>query len=497
MYLEHKLTQPNILIFMTDHQRADTVLPEHEAITPNLDQFVRDGVAFTEAYCPSPHCCPARATFFTGLYPTRHGVWNNICNDQALSRGLKPGVRLWSEDLAAAGYALHFSGKWHVSVEESPADRGWTEHFVSGGKGTHHGWAWDQYRKLTEGAGKQGGEETRRQGEILRPGYGTYRLYATGEVETTGALQHDETAMTKALDVLPKLAAGDQPWCLYVGLIGPHDPYVVPQKYLDMYDLADVPLPPSYADTLADKPAIYQRMRETRFGQLSEREVREGIRHFWAYCTYLDDLFGRLLTALEATGQSDNTLVLYTSDHGDYCGEHGLFAKGIPCFQGAYRVPAVIRWPAGVVTPGRRVPAFVSLADFGPTFQDVAGGASGNTTGASLRPFLRSESPAAWRDEIHTQCNGIELYYTQRSVMTRDFKYVFNGFDRDELYALRADPHEMRNLAADPAYESVKREMCGRMWRFAYQEDDTAINPYITVGLAPYGPAEAFRGQAN
>jgi len=498
MYLERQLTQPNILIVMTDHQRADTALPEHPAITPNLDRFAAEGVTFTDAFCPSPHCCPARATFFTGLYPTRHGVWNNICNDQALSRGLKPGVRLWSEDLAEAGYALHFSGKWHVSVEESPADRGWTEHFVSGGNGTHHGWHWDQYRKLAE-TGKQGDEETRKQGEILRPGYGTYTLYAPGEVEATGALQHDETAVAKALDVLLKLtagqslAAGDQPWCLYVGLIGPHDPYIVPQKYLHMYNLADVPLPPSYRDDLSDKPAIYRRMRETRFGQLSEQEVRDGIRHFWAYCTYLDDLFGRLLAALDATGQRENTLVLYTSDHGDFCGEHGLFAKGIPCFQGAYRVPAVIRWPAGIVDPGRRVAAFVSLADFGPTLQDVAGMASGTATGASLLPFLQDRSPASWRDEIHTQCNGVELYYTQRSVMTRDFKYVFNGFDRDELYDLRADPHEMHNLADDPAYEAVKREMCGRMWRFAYQEDDTAINPYITVGLAPYGPAEAFR----
>ena len=416
-----------------------------------------------------------------------------------MSRGLKPGVRLWSEDLAAAGYALHFSGKWHVSVEESPADRGWTEHFVSGAKGTHHGWTWEQYRKLAGANGKQGDKGTRGQGEILRPGYGTYTLYGRGEVETTGALQHDETAVARALDLLPKLAAGqslasnDQPWCLYVGLIGPHDPYIVPQKYLDMYNLADIPLPASYTDDLADKPAIYQRMRETRFGQLSEHEVRNGIRHFWAYCTYLDDLFGQLLAALDATGQRENTLVLYTSDHGDYCGEHGLFAKGIPCFQGAYRVPAVIRWPAGVVNPGRRVDVFVSLADFGPTFQDVAGVASGTVTGASLLPFRQDQSPASWRDEIHTQCNGVELYYTQRSVMTRDFKYVFNGFDRDELYDLRADPHEMRNLAGDLAYEAVKREMCGRMWRFAYQEDDTAINPYITVGLVPYGPAEAFR----
>jgi len=487
------MSRPNILIFMTDHQRADTVLPEHAALTPNLDRFAREGVTFTNVFCPSPHCCPSRATFFTGLYPSRHGVWNNICNDQALSRGLKPGVRLWSEDLAAAGYSLHFSGKWHVSVEESPADRGWTEHFVSAGKGVYHGWTWEQYRRLAE-TSRPDNPETRGEGEILRPGYGTYRLYAAGEVETTAALQHDETALARALDVLPKLAAAGQPWCLFVGLIGPHDPYIVPQKYLDMYDLADVPLPPSYGDELADKPAIYQRMRATRFGQLSEREVREGIRHFWAYCTYLDDLFGRLLAALDATGQRENTLVLYTSDHGDYCGEHGLFAKGIPCFQGAYRVPAIIRWPAGVADAGRREDAFVSLADFGPTFLEAAGvAADRHFTGASLLPFLAGERPAAWRDEIHTQCNGVELYYTQRSVMTADFKYVFNGFDRDELYDLRADPHEMRNLADDPTCEPIKRDMCRRMWRFAYRENDAAINPYITVGLAPYGPAEAFR----
>ena len=114
-------------------------------------------------------------------------------------------------------------------------------------------------------------------------------------------------------------------------------------------------------------------------------------------------------------------------------------------------------------------------------------------TGASLLPFLRDETPSGWRDEIHTQCNGVELYYTQRSVMTKEFKYVFNGFDWDELYDLRTDPHEMHNLAGDPAYEGVKRELCRRMWRFAHREDDTAINPYVTVGLAPYGPAEAFR----
>jgi len=415
-------------------------------------------------------------------------VWNNICNRQALSRGLKPGVQLWSDDLAEAGYDLRFCGKWHVSVEEAPSDRGWTDEFVSAGAGTHHGVTWDHYRKLAENPEPA----VRGEGEILRPGYGPYRLYGT-MVQETGTT-HDEVVLEKALDVLPGLAAGDAPWCLYVGMIGPHDPYVVPQRYLDLYDIDDVLLPASFGDELADKPVIYQRMRDQIFGQLSSREVREGIRHFWAYCSYLDDMFGQILGALDRAGQVEDTLVLYCSDHADYCGEHGLFAKGIPCFQGAYRVPAVMRWPAAIERAGRREEAFVSLADFAPTFLEAAGVENErHFAGQSLMPWLLDRKPSGWRDELHTQCNGVELYYTQRSVMTCDFKYVFNGFDHDELYDLRVDPHEMVNRADDLEYSEVKRDMCRRMWKFACQEDDTAVNPYITVGLAPYGPAEGFR----
>lgn len=135
----------------------------------------------------------------------------------------------------------------------------------------------------------------------------------------------------------------------------------------------------------------------------------------------------------------------------------------------------------------------VSLADFAPTFLEAAGiPLQRHFTGKSLLPFLEGVKPENWREEIFTQCNGVELYYTQRSVMTAEYKYVFNGFDQDELYDLRIDPFEMINRSNDPAYNSVKRDLCGRLWRFALQEDDQVINPYITVGLAPFGPAEAF-----
>ncbi len=482
--------RPNILIFMTDHQRADTVLPEHPAITPNLDGMAEDGIIFEDTYCPTPHCCPARATFMTGLYPSRHGVWNNICNNQALSRGLNDGVRCWSEELAGLGYRQTYCGKWHVSVEERPVDRGFDEELrVSGVGRTKHGISWERYRKLAEG--REPAE--RPEGHILRPGWGAFRLY--GECVKEKQLErYDDFVVQDAVEALPRLADSGDPWCLYVGCGMPHDPYVPPMRYLEMYDLDDVALPPSYADEMAGKPAIVQRLREQVFGQLTEREVREAIRRFWALCTYLDDLFGRVLDALDETGQADDTLVLYCADHGDYCGDHGLFAKGIPCYDGAYHVPAVVRWPGGIRNPGRRVSEFVSLADFAPTFTQVAGGTPDpGLTGRSLVPFFQDAPPEDWRDAIFTQCNGVELYYTQRSVRTREFKFVYNGFDRDELYDLRRDPHEMRNVAAEPEYSDVVQEMCRRLWSFACRERDSAKNGYVTVGLAPFGPAYAFR----
>lgn len=473
------MSKPNILIVMTDQQRADTTLPEHPAVTPNLSEFARQGLAFTQTYCPTAHCCPSRATFFTGLYPSRHGIWNNVRNEQALRRGLKPEVRLWSEDLAAAGYHLHFTGKWHVSAEESPEDRGWSQYFTSADTGAYHGRTWEQYRQLAEKAPSERGA-----GEIARPGYGPFLLYGSrGGVGDP----HDEKVTQDALKALSTVSNSAEPWCLYAGLFGPHDPYLVPRKYLDLYNLDQIPLPASYPDAMEDKPGIYRRIRQMRFGQFSEWELRQAVLHYWAYCSYMDDLFGQILAGLEKTGQAENTLVLYCSDHGDYGGDHGLFCKGVAAFRPAYHIPAIIRWPAGLKNPGRREAALVSLADFGPTFLDVAElQADRHFSGASLLPFLQDEAPSAWREEICTQFNGVELYYTQRAVMTNRYKYVFNGFDLDELYDLQSDPDELVNLANDPTYEDIKRDLCGRMWRFAYQEDDTSLlNPSRRLRAAP------------
>ncbi len=493
MKLNKQIDKPNILIVMTDHQRWDTVLPEHACLTPNTDAFAREGLIFNQTYCPMSHCCPARATFFSGLYPSRHGVWNNVNNAYAIRRGPYDSVRMFSQDLRDVGYDLAYTGKWHVSayMHQEPKNYGWRQidppmrnHAI---QDEHQKW---EHIRQSAAQPDNDGEDT-----IMMPGYHSHALY--GEKE--GAPESDERTLARAMEELPKLAAGDKPWVLYVGWNAPHAPYFVDRRYLDMYDINDIELPPNYYDEMNDKPDYYKKLRQRVFDQLSENSVKEAIRHFYAMCTKVDDNFGKLLNQLDDLGQKENTLVLFCSDHGDYVGDHGLFHKQVPAFIPAYRVPAVVRWPQGLANPDRVCDAFVSLADFAPTFLDMAGVSTDRYfTGRSLTPFFRDETPADWRREMCTQCEGTEQMFTQRMVITQDHKYVYNGFGRDELYDLCKDPYEMCNLEDDPAYEAIKRDLVGRMWRFAYQEQDRlGSTQYLMVNTAPWGPKEAFRTEAG
>ena len=166
----------------------------------------------------------------------------------------------------------------------------------------------------------------------------------------------------------------------------------------------------------------------------------------------------------------------------------------MPCFRGAYHVPLVVRWPEGIAAPGRTVDDFVSHADMAPTLLEAAGIEAGREfTGSSLMPFIRNKRPDEWRDMLFTQTNGNELYGIQRAAFDRDWKMVYNGFDYDELYDLKNDPHETRNVVDDPANREVVSRMMRRIWQFAHETGDKCINPYIMVRFAQYGPAHAFR----
>lgn len=483
---------------MTDQQRSDSIC---KAKMPNVERFRKDSLTFTNAYTTAPHCCPSRATFFSGLYPSQHGVWNNVKFNNALSRGFYDGVKLFSENLKESGYRMYFSGKWHASVMETPKHRGFDvmdEPVPKPGKHCkymigdiekveyHHTQPatnnWNLYDNFTQRVA-----EERDEGEIIRNGYPPYVLY--GEEDD---IFQDEDVVHAAIENLKHMEKTEEPWFYYIGTLGPHDPYYIDQKYLDLYDINDIELPKSFYDDMRDKPNLYRRVKD-QFDQLSEAEHKEAIRHYLACCTYQDELFGQVLDALEERGEVDNTIVIFMSDHGDYTAEHGLWCKGLPCFKGAYHIPAIIRWPKGISAPGRDVDSFISLADFAPTFVDVANADCDTAfAGRSLTPFFRNETPEDWVNELYTQTNGNELYGIQRSVMTPEWKFVYNGFDYDELYDLRRDPEEMVNLIHDPQYSEIVKTLSQKIWRFAKKNDDVCIHPYIFCGLASYGPGVIY-----
>ncbi len=477
------MERPNILIFMTDQQRGKSIAPYHEAITPNLDRFCKEGVTFSHAYTVSPHCCPARASFFSGLYPSEHGVWNNIGVGNTLSKGLYRNVRLFSEDLKEVGYNTAFSGKWHVSYYDSPKSRGFS--FLSDSdrypiEPLAHQLPlqkrWEDYKHCSP-------PHLRKEGELYREGYPNYIHYGINENP-----YGDNDTVATAIRLLKDKTFSNQPWCHYIGTVGPHDPFCPPQRFLDMYSIDDITLPKNFYDDLRDKPNLYRRTQD-RFSQLTEEEHKEAIRHYLAYCSYEDELFGQILEALDTSGQMDNTLVLFTSDHGDYMGEHGLWCKGLPCFLGGYHIPMVFRWPKGIVDPGRVIEDIVSITDFAPTVLEAANiPVKRSFTGKSLVEYLQNNQTLPIHTAHYTQTNGNELYGIQRSIMTKEWKYVYNGFDYDELYNLKKDPEELYNLIENPKYQPVIRKLAKKLWQFAQAHKDVCINPYIMVSLAEYGP---------
>jgi len=508
---------PNILIFIVDEVPADYTLPGHPCRMPNVQRLAKQGLSFTRAYTCSPHCCPARATFMTGLYPSRHGVFNNVNNRTAFQMGLNSGVRTFSQHLREARYELAYAGKYHISNEESPADRGWRE---LSEYGTHiirpkpDYWA----RKAAQPPSADG---PRLFGQMLRPGWGHVNAFG-GVVDGPQALHADrfyDSAIVPAIAAVGELAAAGRPWCLCVSTDMDHRT-AVPRQLADLYDPDRIELPENFHDPMLDKPRVYQRMRNMLWGQLTEGEARHGLAHYYALCSMQDYYLGLLLDALDKTGQADDTLVVFLADHGDLGYQHGLADLGIPAFRPMYHIPAVMRWPRGIEQPGRVADEFVSIADFAPTFVELADRQpSDRLTGRSLLPFLCGQDPTDSPDFWCTQTKGNETYFTQRIVQTRRWKYVVNWFDFDEMYDLENDPHELRNLAfpaegcsppvdADgrtqsatftpwphlsPELEAVRRDLLARLWRFAQREAAIIFAAFPPVAMPPSGPLGGLR----
>ena len=467
---------PNLLFLITDQQRAETVAPGSPCQTPNLDRLAAGGTRFDRCYSVNPICSPSRASLFTGLLPHSHGMVDVTHAVPAYRADLLPDLPFWPQTLQQAGYHTGYFGKWHVERSNRLENFGFDTYEV------------EQYHQLAGLVERDDAMLMRK--DVRQKGYRDFLL--SGVVDAPVESTAEYRLYSEGIRFLDETASDpDRPWALFLSTEAPHDPYVALQDYYERYDPADIPCPPSFADDLAGRPAIYRRIQSV-WDDLTWEDFAQATACYYANCTLIDEQIGRILAVLEETGQAKNTLIVFTSDHGDYLGAHRLLLKGIPAFEEAYRTPLIMAGPG--VPAGGQSDAIVSLLDLAPTLLQLTTGGEFPGQGRSLLPLLVGEA-GDWRDEAFAECHGQRFNYTQRVLWQDAHKYIFNGFDEDELYDLAADPHELRNLAADSAAQSILESMAARMWQIMHETDDANMleAQYGMFRFAPVGPEASYR----
>lgn len=444
---------PNILLIMSDeHGPMFSGCYGHPLVeTPALDALARRGVLFENAYCNVPLCVPSRMSFMTGRYVHHTGTWDN-------SSPLPSDSVTWAHCLAATGYDVVLDGKMHFIGPDQL--HGFARQIgVDLHAQQHQALAdWDAWPRRAP-----------------RPWPGVRRAGAG----TTREIEVDDLVTERALEFLRDPARHTRPWLLCTGFIAPHFPFIVPEPYFSRYypERVDLPdLPPGHLERL---PPAARRLREALgTAGYSEDEIRRARAAYYGLITYLDDKIGQLLTCLEEQGLAENTVVIYTSDHGELAGEHGLWRK-MSFYEQSARVPLIISWP-GVLPQGVRRGEVVSLVDLTATLLDLAAAwppeaAQGvpPLDGESLMPLLTAAAGEAvrWRDEAFCE---LEAHGTDRPLaMLRRGRWKLcyapgaNPSEPPELelYDLEHDPGEFENLAGDARLAGVQRDLLARLLR--------------------------------
>ena len=487
-------TKTNILLITSDQQRADCNGFENPDIrTPHIDRLAREGTRFSACITPNLVCQPSRAAILTGQLPLTHGVWDNgVDLDPAV------GERGFAGTLTRAGYDTAFLGKAHFSTKSTFAPTGTPECNKSQAK---YGPAWFgpymgfQHVELTALG------HLHRTRPLERPPVGHYErwLLSRGENEEglklwaestrpgTGAAQTWYSALPaawhastwigdRAIDWLKSRPKG-RPFCAWVSFPDPHHAFDCPEPWSLMYDPKSMKLPEHRTrdlerrpwwhkatlegtPQLADPEMLKFRSEGSRVPDQSDAQLAEMTANYYGMISQIDHNVGRVLTALDDLGLADDTLVVYTTDHGELLGNHGLYLKGPTPYEDLLRVTLVARGPK--VAAGRVVGEPVSTLDLARTFCDFAGVApEHDMQSRSLGPLLagdthtRDVAYSEWH--VHPSRCGVPLKL--RTVRTKTWKCTFElESGAGELYDLANDPHEMQNLFDDRGYAKLRKE---------------------------------------
>lgn len=444
------MSRPNILWYCTDQQRFDTIaaLGNPHVVTPTVDRLVAEGTAFTHAYCQSPICTPSRSSFMTGMYPARvHNTRNG--NDTFPSH-----PPLISKLIADAGYDCGMVGKFHLT---SSGYR--TEPRLDDG---YRYWKFSHAPRDDWPAGHDYADWVRERGGDLNA--------LRESAERVPPEFHQTTwASERSIEFIRQQRGG--PWLLNVNIYDPHPPFIPPKAYADRFDSATMPGPYFQTSDLEQQAKLAAIDFQGKAQTPDEHDALAQQARYYAMIAQIDDQFARILAAVDETGQRDNTVVIYTSDHGETLGDHGLMYKGCRFYEGLVRVPLVMSWP-GRFEASLRSSALVELLDLTATVVELAGLQQPEyMQGRSLLPILRGEAPAeSHREFVRSEYfDSLAPHFTGGSgtfgTMYRDRRYklcVYHGHGLGELYDLHDDPWEFNNLWDDPAHERLKHELIHR-----------------------------------
>ena len=460
--------RPNILIICSDQQRTDTLGCYNNSVvrTPNIDRLASEGALLENAFVQSPVCSPSRGSFSTGRYPRTTRLRQN---GQIMPPDEKPISKL----LADRGYVAGLVGKFHLGPG-APEIARTTEPRIDDGF-AEFDWAqspadmWGMHSGYTRFLSEKG-LHYHAPPHPLSP----WVKQGMPEDATEAAW-----CATRAAEFITRRSGQDAPWFYLANIYAPHHPFDPPKRFLDRYleRLDEIPLPVAREDDLAGKTE-YQRIdAEGAYGQVKGflggfgRTQMRDIDHrmvkaaYWAMCDHVDEQVGRVLDALDASGQADNTIVVYMSDHGEMLGDHNIYLKGPYFYDAGIRVPLIIRWP-GHVAPARHKGLF-ELVDLAPTLMEAAGFAPyPGMQGRSALSWLGTPASAPeGKRSVYCEYYNAMPYHagpTAQLTMVRTDRHkivVDHAYDDGELYDLLEDPLELRNLWRDPKSLPLKADM--------------------------------------
>ena len=433
----------NILFIMSDQHRGDLIGAERAnwIKTPNLDKLAKEGVLFINAYASVPSCLPARTSILTGMSPWRNG-----------QLGYTPIPEFQYElpkIFTGAGYRTHAVGKNHFTpmrnkhgYQTVELEEGWYT-FIKGAEKCDYT-LWFEKNAPGKDINASGLHYTDHRGGVVFP--------------FADELHPTHWTAERAIDFLERYD-GESPWFLKVSFQRPHPPFDPPGRWLDYYN--DVEIPKAEVGIWAekkygDKTGLLAELKNPTAGHFSHEEIESSRRSYYAAISFMDEQIGKVLEALDKRGELDNTLILYTSDHGDMMGDHHMWRKCRP-YEGSARIPMILRWPGNLEMKKKRGQVrneLVELRDVLPTFLDAAGITKPHIMdGESMLNILRGKPRRKILDLEHAQIYEKDNAWV--ALTDGRYKYIyFTLTGQQQLFDLQNDPHELHDLASQGLFEN-------------------------------------------